>query len=228
LRGDGIRTLDGSVQRVIGDASGPFFDSTAFAEELDLDVVLSFGGSGCVITTTIDGGLDAADAIAGVESSQTFDAFDVIETPAGGGDFFVDYFGFVSTDCAGDVSVSTLQSLELPFGAVCPTGGRILIEGEQATTAVAYSGGAVSFDVGADGSIEEFRSSCTDLGLRECGMRQEGRTCAPCSTDGECGAGFECGDCLFCDVFDRRCVPEGEFELCGENLYGNLIIDIEL
>jgi hypothetical protein len=227
IRGDGLRTLDGSVQRIIGDTfNGPTFDSTAFAEGLELDVILSQDFNDCGVVTDIDGRVSGSDAVTGVQSEQTYELFSVFQTPGDNGTFFLDFEGGLITDCVGSISVGTEESLELPFGAVCPVAGQVLIssDDESVTTAIGYTaGGGIIIDVGDDGRIEDARDSCIDLDLRECGMQQQDQTCAPCS--GSCGAGFECAECVLCELADSRCVPAGEFAFCGDDLYGSLFIE---
>jgi hypothetical protein len=225
IRGDGRRTLNGSTQRVIGNRfTGPTYDSTVTADGLTLDVVLSFDSfsNDCDVFTDVDGRIDGNDAITGVLTSQTYDFFGVEEYPGFGGTFFLGLNGDLITDCLGLISVQTNEFLELQPGAVCPVSGEVLIDTDSETTAVGYtSGGGVTFDVGADGSIEDARDSCLDLNLSECQTQQGGQTCQPCSSAGSCGSGFECDGCLFCEFADQRCVPAGEFVFCGDDLYGD-------
>jgi hypothetical protein len=221
-RGDGTRDIDGTIRMVQGNAFGVTADQTTSALQLSIDVALSQDSVDCVADSQVDGDISVTDAVAGTDFAQTFQGLNVIETPAGGGLFLVDVDGTVSTDCLGGLDLFTTDPLQLFSADECPVGGRLevtlLSDGSRAAIEFDSSGG-VSFDVDADGTIEESSPSCSEVELDQCGFEQPAGVCTLCSGP-TCSSGLICAPCTFCDQgFDMRCAPENDFVFCNGDVY---------
>lgn len=105
-----------------------------------------------------------------VANSMTFDFdTDLVTSVDTSGTTRLRISGSVEDRCLGHITFETLEPIVVPTSAACATGGRLRVGVSGDSHEVGFtSGGGVSIDVGADGSIDESLTSCRDADPASC------------------------------------------------------------
>ncbi len=223
--GDGIRTTDGTMRQIVGNAGGVIADLSTTSSGLSLDIFSSPNdGGACVVDVEVNGEIAVSDFLGGEQFSQAFDTFFLTETPLPDGDALLDLDGFTTSDCLGGVYMFTREPLRLALNSQCPTGGVLELSlSDESVGTIGYTTlGGLEFDFDDDGTIDQRLNSCEDLELQQCGLETPQDQCAPCDLSGsfECGSELVCAPCLTCEGAPSRCAPPGDFAICEDDIFG--------
>jgi hypothetical protein len=162
IRGDGHRLIDGELQQFQSDSAGNVLvDSESDIHALAISVDSTMGPGGCSITAALNGSVTSADFRAGTQFSTDLTDLRVVQS-LGADATLLELNGTVSTDCLGQVTLSTIEPLRIASGGTCFTAGRLEAESGE-TESVTYTESGLDFDFGADGSVGQHFATCTDV-----------------------------------------------------------------
>lgn len=219
IRGDGMRSLDGFLQEIAGDA-----DTLVVNESTHLSLSIDVGSEpdtlGCRIDAVLNGQLTSADSIARSQFTAGLSDLALSQVPQGGA-VALDINGTVSTDCVGGVGVETLEPLRLNQSSDCFSGGRLRAQLAEGTAIIGYTpNGGLELDFGGDGSIDERVDSCEDLSSEQCVGEENPNLCAPCDDSNPCSEELLCYLCTFnCQSDVQRCARADEYVACEDGVF---------
>jgi hypothetical protein len=220
IRGDGRRFIDGVLQQFQSDGSGNILvDIESDVHALDIAVGSTPEPDGCTVATALRGSVTNADVRVGTQFTTDFTDFHVVQHPQAGA-LFLGLNGTVGTDCLGNVTLSTVEPVRIAPGDACFTAGRLETQLGDGTASVTYTGSAgVDLDFGADGSVDQHFTTCTDVPADKCSTSVVG-LCGACTASNQCQGGLACFPCSAnCSSNTRRCSLSDAFVTCEDGVF---------
>jgi hypothetical protein len=219
IRGDGRRFIDGELQQFQTDAFGNVLvDSETDVHALEIVVGSTGQPDACTVTAALNGSVTSADFLAGTQFSTAFTDFDVVQPPQAGA-LLLGLNGTLGTDCLGEVTLSTVEPLQVAPGATCFTAGRLNAQAAGGTVSVTYGESGLDLDFGADGSAEQHFATCTDVPVDECTTSVVG-LCGACTAASQCQGGLSCFPCSRdCSGDTARCSLADTFVTCEDGVF---------
>jgi hypothetical protein len=219
IRGDGRRLIDGELQQFQSDGSGKVLVDTEFDVHA-LEIVVGSTGQpdSCTVTAAVNGSLTSADFRARTQFSTDLTDFHALQPPQAGA-LLLELNGTVGTDCLGDLTLSTVEPLRVAPGDACFTAGRLQTQRQDETVSVTYADSGLDLDFGADGSLDQHFSTCTDVPADQCSTSVVG-LCGACTAFNQCQRGLGCFPCsASCSGNTMRCSLPDTFATCEDGVF---------
>jgi hypothetical protein len=161
---NGTMSLNGSLG-VTSQAEG--VDVSVNAQNLTL--TLTSSGVPCVTQILANGGLGVTDRLNARSLSEGFDNLRVTVADQSDSSVLSTIDGGLSATCIGNLTLQTLQSIRIPAGGQCPTGGVIAVQRDDGASGhIRFNaGGSVVIHYG-DGTPDKTAASCRDASLSQC------------------------------------------------------------
>lgn len=146
--------------------------------------------------------------------------FQVVEDPQDDGTVLMQLNGTAATDCLGDVTLSTVEPLQVGRGGRCFTTGRLESQLADSTASSSYGeGGTLDLDFDADGSPDQHFAACTDVAADQCSTNAV-RLCGACTASNQCQRGLSCFPCSGeCAGGPQRCAFSDTFVTCEDGVF---------
>ena len=221
IRGDGFRSLQGGERRIVGNSDGVSQDTAAFYDAVDVTTASLEESEGCSVGAQLDGEIDSADFLSGAQFFTEYSEFRIVQVPRDD-TLYVGLEGTFFSDCLGDVTVATLEPLQITPDNPCITGGLLQTELEGGSSIIGYTpDGGLELDFGADGSVDERFDSCQEIpALDECTLEQSPDLCRPCSDSETCPEDLICYTCAFnCQGDTDRCSDPNSYVACEDGIF---------
>jgi hypothetical protein len=195
IRGDGRRFIDGVLQQFQRDGLGNVLvDTETDVRALAMEVGSTGEPDDCTITVALRGSVSSADFRVRTQFSADLTDLQIVQPPQAGA-LLLGLNGTVGADCLGDVTLSTVEPLQVAPGDTCFTAGRLDAAFMDGTTSVTYAESGLDLDFGADGSVEQHFATCTDVPATNKCVTSVTGLCEACNSVDQCHGGLSCFAC---------------------------------